>query len=56
MRSLSQFQALQDGEKELANLREQGLTDAEIQLWQSRDAPESTEKVKCPNTKYIYYM
>lgn len=46
VRSLSQFQALQDGEKELANLREQGLTDAEIQLWQSRDAPESTEKVK----------
>ncbi len=46
MRSLSQFQALQDGEKELASLRELGLTDAEIQLWQSRDAPEAAEKVK----------
>lgn len=46
VRSLSQFQALQDGEKELAGLRELGLTDAEVQLWQSRDAPESTEKVK----------
>lgn len=46
VRSLSQFQALQDGEKELAGLRELGLTDAEIQLWQSRDAPEITEKVK----------
>ncbi|KAG7217129.1 hypothetical protein INR49_027670 [Caranx melampygus] len=44
VRSLSQFQALQDGEKELASLRELGLTDAEIQLWQSRDAPEVTEK------------
>ncbi|GAA6233530.1 RNA-binding protein 41 [Lates japonicus] len=44
VRSLSQFQALQDGEKELASLRELGLTDAEIQLWQSRDAPEAAEK------------
>ncbi|XP_071362479.1 RNA-binding protein 41 isoform X2 [Trachinotus anak] len=44
VRSLSQFQALQDGEKELASLRELGLTDAEIQLWQSRDAPEVVEK------------
>lgn len=56
VRSLSQFQALQDGEKELANLREQGLTDTEIQLWQNRHASESTEKVKCPNTKYIHYV
>lgn len=46
MRSLSQFQALQDGENELASLRELGLTDTEIQLWQSRDAPEASEKVK----------
>ncbi|XP_041657484.1 RNA-binding protein 41 [Cheilinus undulatus] len=44
VRSLSQFQALQDGEKELASLRELGLTEAEIQLWQSRDAPEGAEK------------
>ncbi|XP_040908078.1 RNA-binding protein 41 [Toxotes jaculatrix] len=44
VRSLSQFQALQDGEKELTSLRELGLSDAEIQLWQSRDAPEVTEK------------
>ncbi|XP_054873516.1 RNA-binding protein 41 isoform X2 [Amphiprion ocellaris] len=44
VRSLSQFQALQDGEKELAGLRELGLTDTEIQLWQSRDVPEATEK------------
>ncbi|XP_022594566.1 RNA-binding protein 41 isoform X1 [Seriola dumerili] len=44
VRSLSQFQALQDGEKEQASLRELGLTDAEIQLWQSRDAPELAEK------------
>ncbi|XP_044079396.1 RNA-binding protein 41 isoform X2 [Siniperca chuatsi] len=44
VRSLSQFQALQDGEKELASLRELGLTDTEIQLWQSRDAPEAAEK------------
>lgn len=54
VRSLSQFQALQDGEKELANLREQGLTDAEIQLWQRQDAPESTEKVKFPS--FLYYL
>ncbi|CAJ1063249.1 RNA-binding protein 41 [Xyrichtys novacula] len=44
VRSLSQFQALQDGERELASLRELGLTDAEIQLWRSRDAPEGAEK------------
>ncbi|XP_030601605.1 RNA-binding protein 41 isoform X2 [Archocentrus centrarchus] len=44
VKSLSQFQALQDGEKELASLRELGLTDAEIQLWQRRDAPETAEK------------
>ncbi|TMS14106.1 RNA-binding protein 41 [Larimichthys crocea] len=44
VRSLSQFQALQDGEKKLASLRELGLTDTEIQLWQSRDASEAAEK------------
>ncbi|XP_038159632.1 RNA-binding protein 41 [Cyprinodon tularosa] len=44
VRSLSQFQALQDGEKELVSLRELGLTDAEIQLWQSRNAPDSGDK------------
>ncbi|XP_059206934.1 RNA-binding protein 41 [Centropristis striata] len=44
VRSLSQFQALQDGEKELASLRELGLTDTEIQLWQSRNVPEAGEK------------
>uniref|UniRef100_A0A3Q2CA39 RNA binding motif protein 41 n=1 Tax=Cyprinodon variegatus TaxID=28743 RepID=A0A3Q2CA39_CYPVA len=44
VRSLSQFQALQDGEKELVGLRELGLTDAEIQLWQSRNAPDSGDK------------
>lgn len=44
VRSLSQFQALQDGEQELASLRELGLTDAEIQLWQSRDASEPSEQ------------
>nr|XP_033955820.1 RNA-binding protein 41 [Pseudochaenichthys georgianus] len=45
VRSLSQFQALQDGEKELAGLRELGLTDTEIQLWQRRDEPLEAEKV-----------
>ncbi|XP_078480181.1 RNA-binding protein 41 [Lampetra planeri] len=45
VRSLSQFQALQDGEQELASLRELGLTDAEIQLWQSRDEPEQCHGV-----------
>ncbi|XP_073335375.1 RNA-binding protein 41 [Pagrus major] len=44
VRSLSQFQALQDGENELASLRELGLTDAEIELWQSRDEPVASEK------------
>ncbi|TRY99116.1 hypothetical protein DNTS_007004 [Danionella cerebrum] len=41
VRSLSQFQALQDGDQELATLRELGLTEAEIQLWMNRDQPES---------------
>ncbi|XP_053702823.1 RNA-binding protein 41 [Synchiropus splendidus] len=44
VRSLSQFQALQDGEQELASLRELGLTDSEIQLWQSRNAAEPSEQ------------
>ncbi|XP_061754844.1 RNA-binding protein 41 [Nerophis ophidion] len=44
VRSLSQFQALQDGEQELASLRELGLTEAEILLWQSRDHPEIPEQ------------
>lgn len=45
VRSLSQFQALQDGEQELVSLRELGLTDAEIQLWLKRDASEQDDKV-----------
>lgn len=45
MRSLSQFQALQEGEQELVSLRELGLTDAEIQLWLKRETPEQEEKV-----------
>ncbi|KAL1252576.1 hypothetical protein QQF64_017269 [Cirrhinus molitorella] len=44
VRSLSQFQALQDGDQELAALRELGLTDAEIELWRCRDQPESSWK------------
>ncbi|KAK2828424.1 hypothetical protein Q5P01_019458 [Channa striata] len=44
VKSLSQFQALQDREKELASLRDLGLTDTEIQLWQCRDATEAAEK------------
>uniref|UniRef100_A0A3Q1FWT6 RNA binding motif protein 41 n=1 Tax=Acanthochromis polyacanthus TaxID=80966 RepID=A0A3Q1FWT6_9TELE len=51
VRSLSQFQALQDGEKELASLRELGLTDAEIQLWQSRDVPEPNGVCAAPGAK-----
>ncbi|XP_076025058.1 RNA-binding protein 41 [Genypterus blacodes] len=45
VRSLSQFQALQDGERELASLRELGLTDTEILLWQSRDTEEKSQGV-----------
>ncbi|KAG7484736.1 hypothetical protein MATL_G00053070 [Megalops atlanticus] len=44
VRSLSQFQALQDKEQELAGLRELGLTDTEIELWRSRDTPEAGDK------------
>ncbi|XP_056141070.1 RNA-binding protein 41 [Lampris incognitus] len=44
VRSLSEFQALQDGEKELAGLRELGLTDTEIQLWLNKDTPEAAER------------
>lgn len=45
VRSLSQFQTLQEGDQELAALRDLGLTDAEIELWRSRDLPESLWKV-----------
>lgn len=52
VRSLSQFQALQDGEKELVGLQELGLTDAEIQLWQNREAPDmSGDKVAAQKFK-----
>ncbi|XP_040036557.2 RNA-binding protein 41 isoform X2 [Gasterosteus aculeatus] len=44
VRSLSEFRALQDGEKDLASLRELGMTETEIHLWRSRDLPEATEK------------
>ncbi|GAA6067304.1 RNA-binding protein 41, partial [Tachysurus ichikawai] len=46
VRSLAQFQALQDGEQELASLRELGLTDAEIQLWRNRDVQDKTSSGK----------
>uniref|UniRef100_H3CGG7 RNA binding motif protein 41 n=1 Tax=Tetraodon nigroviridis TaxID=99883 RepID=H3CGG7_TETNG len=45
VRSLSQFQALQDGEQELVALRELGLTEAEVQLWLKRETPEQEDKV-----------
>ncbi|XP_062868028.1 RNA-binding protein 41 [Trichomycterus rosablanca] len=44
VRSLAQFQALQDGEKELASLRELGLTETEIELWRNRNLPVSGGK------------
>ncbi|XP_041742661.1 RNA-binding protein 41 isoform X1 [Coregonus clupeaformis] len=44
VRSLPQFKALQDGETELASLRELGLTDLEVELWLNRDQPENTVK------------
>uniref|UniRef100_A0A672GGU0 RNA-binding protein 41 n=1 Tax=Salarias fasciatus TaxID=181472 RepID=A0A672GGU0_SALFA len=46
VRSLLQFQALQDGEKELVRLRELGLTEPEIQLWLSRDEPDDSHGVR----------
>ncbi|XP_064205620.1 RNA-binding protein 41 [Anguilla rostrata] len=41
VKSLAQFQALQEGEQELASLRELGLTEPEMELWRSRDLPEA---------------
>lgn len=46
VRSLAQFQALQDGDQELASLRELGLTDAEIELWRNRDVQDGGGKVR----------
>ncbi|XP_039573590.1 RNA-binding protein 41 [Passer montanus] len=52
--SLSQFQALQESDKETSSLRELGLSDSEILLWKNRDsarkgsglgaAPEATRE------------
>ncbi|XP_043913587.1 RNA-binding protein 41 isoform X2 [Protopterus annectens] len=36
--SLTEFQAIQEGDKEVTALRDLGLNDQEIQLWQSRGA------------------
>ncbi|KAL2094702.1 hypothetical protein ACEWY4_009421 [Coilia grayii] len=41
VKSLSQFQALQNKDTELASMRELGLTDVEIQLWKTRNKPEA---------------
>ena len=46
VKSLTQFRALQEGEQEVANLRELGLTEPEMQLWRSRDVPEAGGKVR----------
>ncbi|KFZ53123.1 RNA-binding protein 41, partial [Antrostomus carolinensis] len=43
--TLSQYQALQESNKETASLRELGLSDSEILLWKNRD---STGKVGMP--------
>lgn len=39
-RTLPQFQALQEGSRETASLRELGLSDTEIRLWTNRAAAE----------------
>lgn len=39
VRSISQFQAHQNGGRELASLRDLGLSDLEIELWFPRDQP-----------------
>ncbi|XP_041076854.1 RNA-binding protein 41 isoform X2 [Polyodon spathula] len=44
VRSLTQFRSLQDGEKEQASLRELGLSEVEIELWQNRDIQGKVEK------------
>uniref|UniRef100_A0AAV2J9J7 Uncharacterized protein n=1 Tax=Knipowitschia caucasica TaxID=637954 RepID=A0AAV2J9J7_KNICA len=41
VRSLSQFQTLQDGDKQLSALRDLGLAPDEISLWTSRDSPHT---------------
>ncbi|XP_041949525.1 RNA-binding protein 41 [Alosa sapidissima] len=46
VKSLSQFQDLQDRETEMASLRELGLNDAEIQLWKNRDKHEASQKAR----------
>ncbi|XP_062393216.1 RNA-binding protein 41 [Sardina pilchardus] len=46
VKSLSQFQDLQDRETEMASLRELGLNDAEVQLWKNRDKNEASEKAR----------
>ncbi|XP_072302152.1 RNA-binding protein 41 isoform X2 [Eucyclogobius newberryi] len=43
--SLTQFQALQNGEKELSTLRDLGLTEDEIQLWRNRDRQQTSRGV-----------
>lgn len=57
VRSLAQFQVLQDGEKELASLRELGLTEAEIELWRNRDVQDSSRKVRVkPDVLMKYFF
>uniref|UniRef100_A0A8C6SVT9 RNA binding motif protein 41 n=1 Tax=Neogobius melanostomus TaxID=47308 RepID=A0A8C6SVT9_9GOBI len=45
VRSLSQFEALQDGERELSALRDLGLTEEEIELWRNRDQADKSRGV-----------
>lgn len=44
--SLARFRALQQGEQELASLRELGLTEQEVELWRTRDLPQGEGKVR----------
>ncbi|KAJ8266900.1 hypothetical protein GJAV_G00135940 [Gymnothorax javanicus] len=44
VKSLAQFQALQEGDQELASLRELGLSEQEVQLWRTKDLPDEGGK------------
>lgn len=53
--TLSQFQALQESDKETSSLRELGLSDSEILLWKNR-ASASKVGMLCSRLSVVRFL
>lgn len=53
--TLSQFQALQESDKETSSLRELGLSDSEILLWKNRASARKVG-VLCSHVSVVSFL